>query len=285
MQSPAEGHAMRTNGLSMIALVCLLAACGANASDPEVARHMGAFFEAFTGRDLSRDELRQVTDEFIEFHTLNGKDRDGIREAARTFEGYTKLLRDHEEDPTALSMRHFRIAINYFNPDLQNTLLLRLLTEPDPVRVIDLRSKRLMTERDVIALANIRHFARSQEAPRHTPLSRQQIEDMVALLKATVGGNSGNMPQFFGDAAAFWAGVQQEWPHLNAQQKQLARAYADRMWRIQMPVEMYGQLFGLDPKAAQSRHADDVSARISAITDLNMLLGNLPLVMDAIFGR
>jgi len=291
---PVDGSTLilsqRVRTAPSIVLVCLLpvlflSSCGADASDPEVARHIGAFFEAFTDRDLSRDELRQVTDEFIEFHALNGRDRDGIRETARTFDGYTNILREREEGPTTLSMRHLRIAINYFNPDLQNTLMLRLLTEPDPVRVIDVRSRRLMTERDVIALANIRHFSRSQGVPRHTALSRQQIEAMVALLKATVGGNSGNMPQFFGDAAAFWAGVQQEWPHLSAEQRQLARAYADRMWRIKMPVEMYGRLLGLDPKAALSRYSDDVSARISEMTDLNMLLGNLPFVMDAIFGR
>jgi hypothetical protein len=293
---------MRTNGMDSlppqrvrttpsIALACLLpvlllsSSCGADVSDPVVARHMDAFFEAFVGRDLSRDELRQVTDEFVAFHALNGKDRAGIREAARIFEDHAKTLRDGAGSPAALSMRHFRVSINYFNPDLHNTLLLRLLTAPDPVLVVDVRSRRLMTERDVVALANIRHFARSQGAPRHKALTRQQIEELVSLLKATVGGNSGNMPQFFGEAAAFWAGVQQEWPHLNTEQQQLARAYADRMWRIQIPVEMYGRLWGLDPKAALSRYSDDVSARISSITHLNMLLGNLPFVMDSIFGR
>jgi hypothetical protein len=292
---------MRIHGLDLLshprvrttpsmAVVCLLpvlllASCGADASDPVVARHMDEFFEAFVGRDLSRDELRQVTDEFIEFHALNGKDRDGVREAARTFESHAKVLREREDSPAALSMRHVRISINYFNPDLHNTRLLRLLTEPDPVRVVDVRSRRLMTERDVVALANIRHFARSQGAPRHKALTREQIEELVSLLKATVGGNSGNMPQFFGDAATFWAGVQQEWSSLNVEQKQLARAYADRMWRIQMPVEMYGRLWGLEPKAALSRYSDDMSSRMSEITNLNMLFGNLPFVMDAIFGR
>jgi hypothetical protein len=63
------------------------------------------------------------------------------------------------------------------------------------------------------------------------------------------------------------------------------RSYAEKTWRVQMPVEMYGRLWGLDAQQASRRHADDVSARISAITDINMRLGNLPFVMDAIFGR
>jgi hypothetical protein len=271
--------------LASLLPLLLLASCGANASDPVVARHMGAFYEAFAGRDLNGAELQQMTDQFIEFHGLSGKDRDGIRAAAQGFENSTKVLRDRGGSPAALLLRHQLITINYLNPDLHNTLLLRLLTEPDPVRVVDVRSRRLMTERDVVALANIRHFARSQGAPRHKALTREQIDELVSLLKATVGGNSGNMPQFFGEAAAFWAGVQQEWPNLNAEQQRLARAYADRMWRIEMPVEMYGRLWGLDPQKALSRYSDDVGARIASITHLNMLLGNLPFVMDSIFGR
>jgi hypothetical protein len=262
-----------------------LLGCQGQAVDAPVARHLDLFFEAFVGRELGRDELQQVTHEFVEYHTLHGRDRPAILEVAGRFGHYAKTLRNGENDPAALSLRHARIAANFFDPDVQNTLFLRLLTAPDPVRVMDMQTRRLMTERDVIALANIRHFARSTGEPRHKELSRQQLDEMVALLRATVGGNSGNMPQFFGEAAAFWAGVQQEWPDLNAEQRQLARAYADRMWRIQMPVELYGRLWGLDPQAASSRHADDVSARIAEITNLNMLLGNLPLVMDAIFGR
>jgi hypothetical protein len=270
---------------AFLAALFWLVACQGRAVDAPVARHLDPFFEAFVGRELSRDELQQVTNEFVEYHTLHGRDRPAMLEVAGRFGEFANKLRDSERGPAALSLRHARIAANFFDPDVQHTLFLRLLIAPDPVRVVDVRSRRLMTERDVVALANIRHFARSKGAPRHEELSRQQIDEMVALLRATVGGNSGNMPQFFGEAAAFWAGVQQEWQQLDVEQRQLVRAYADRMWRIQMPVELYGRLWGLDPQAASSRHADDVSARIGAITDLSMLLGNLPFVMDAIFGR
>jgi hypothetical protein len=271
--------------------LCVTLTCGLwliacqGAVDAPVARHLDPFFAAFIGRELSRDELQRVTHEFVELHSLHGRDQQAIHERARRFGEYTNTLTADQSDPAALSLRHTRIAANFFDPDMHNTLFLQLLTEPDPVRVVDVRSRRLMTERDVVALANIRHFARSTGAPRHQELSRQQIDELVALLRATVGGNSGNMPQFFGEAATFWAGLQQQWPTLDAEQRQLARTYADRMWRIQMPVEMYARLWGLDPQAASARHADDVGARIAAITDITLLLGNLPLMMDAIFGR
>jgi hypothetical protein len=281
---PVYARVMRRTSTFLASLLWLLA-CQGQTIDAPVERHLESFFEAFAGRKLSRDELQQVTREFVEYHTLHERDRQAILEAAGRWGKSANTLRNGKSGPAALSLRHTRIAANYFDPDVQTTLFLRLLTTPDPVRVVDVQSRRLMTQRDVIALANIRHFARSENAPRHQELSRQQLEEMVALLRATVGGNSGNMPQFFGEAGAFWAGVQHEWPDLNAEQRQLARAYADRMWRVQMPVELYGRLWGLDPQAASSRQADDVSARIAALTDINMLLGNLPFVMDAIFGR
>jgi hypothetical protein len=180
--------------------------------------------------------------------------------------------------------RHVLLEVNYLNPDMHDTLELRLLNSPDPVRVVDARSRRLMTERDVVALANIRHFAKSEGAPRHRPLTHRQIEELVSVLRATVGGNSGNMPRFFGEAAAFWAGVQQEWPKLNAEQRSLARAYAGRTWRVSMPVEMYASLWGLDRAAAMNRWTSDVSTRIRGRADSFGGMDSLNAAIDAMFG-
>ena len=283
--SPRRVHTTSSRALVLLWSMLVLASCSAESSDPVVARHMDAFFTAFTGRDLSRAELRQVTDEFVEVHTLRGRDPNGIREVARLFEGPTHLLRDREGTAAALALRHSLIATNYFNPNLQNTLSLRLLTEPDPVRVIDVASRRLMTERDVIALANIRHFARTKGAPRHKALSRRQVEEMVGLLNTSVGGKDGNMPQFCGDAAAFWAGVQQEWSDLNMKQQERARAYAAGSGRVGMPFEMYGRLLGLDPTTALSRHTSETNAAIQNMMRMNMYTHGLDMAVDSAFGR
>jgi hypothetical protein len=262
----------------------LLVWSGTAAADPVVARQLAEFYPVFLGRELSREELRRLTDEFVETHAATGKSPDAIREKARSFAARRHTLRRDPNGPAAYTMRHVIIGLNYFDPALQKTLHLRLLTEPDPVRVVDGRSRRLMTERDVIALANIHRFAKSDGPPRHRDLSRQQIEELVSTLKSAVGAKGAMMPRFFGEAAAFWAGVQKAWPQLDAEQKRLARAYAAKMWRIQIPPRLYGILWGLEPRAATSRYADDVGERISGITDINMRLGNLPRVMDAIFG-
>jgi hypothetical protein len=273
------------------ALACLLSALtfvscrdAVAQSDRVVARHQKAFYEAWLRRDLSDNELRQVTDELIAMYTKRGKDRAAIREIAQSFESYTKILREQNGRPAAITTRHFLLAANYFDPDMQNTTELRLLTEPDPVRVVDPGYKRLMTERDVVALVNIHHFAKSEDDPRHKELSRQDIDRLVAELDRTFGNypKATEMPQFFGETAAFWAGVQQEWPQLSAEERRQARAYAGKTYKALMPTRMYARLWGLDMTTAFSRRQEDVMASMVYINEVNMRSSVLSVLMDKI---
>lgn len=275
-----------------LALVLLLAtspsvSClyGAAQSSQVVERDLGAFFEAYLGRSLSVRERREVVNEFIKYHTGKGKTQAAMNESAQTFGSYVKILRDGKGGPADFTLRHVRIEANYFEPELRNSTFLRLLTEPDPVRVVNPRGKRLMTERDVTALANIRDFARSNGDPHNRSFSRQELDQMVAGLDQAFGGSSKarELPQFFAETAAFWAGVQREWPRLSDEEKSLARAYANKTWRIRMPAQMYGKLLGLTPKAAMSRHSDDVYNRLVMITNIQLEITNLPILLDKIF--
>lgn len=283
-------HVLRRNAYTVTAMWCVLlpllmfaarseAASDGSFYDPVVARRMGAYYEVFVGRRVTVDERRQVTIEFVRGHSRSGKTQEAIRELARTFVMSMIVLREDKDGAAALYLRHRLLDTNYFRPEMQNTLELRLLTEPDPVRVVDERAKRLMTERDIVALANIRHFARSQDAPLHKELSRRQVDRLVAVLNDDVANR---LPQFFGDAATFWAGVRQLWPYLTVQQQSLVRAYANNTWRTSMPVEMYAALWGLDRSSASRRWSDDVAARIRGRADTG--LGNLHAAMDAMFG-
>lgn len=269
----------------LFAMIFVSCIAGGAQSDPVVARNLGAFFEAFLGRKPSGGELREVTNEFIKYHTGKGKTRTAVHESAQTFGSYVKILREGKGGPADFTLRHIRIEWNYFDPDIQNTTFLRLLTEPDPVRVVNSRSKRLMTERDVVALANIRDFAKSEGDPRHKELSRQEIDRLVDGLNRVFGDTpkAAQMPQFFGETAAFWAGVRQEWPQFSAEEKSLAHAYANKTWRIRMQAPMYGKLLGLSPKAALSRQMDDVSNRLTMITNIQLEITNLPILLDKIF--
>jgi hypothetical protein len=275
---------MTLSGFALLSLLCAIAcvSCSGAAaqSDRIVANQQKAFYEAWLRRDLRSDELRSITDEFIAFYTKKGKDRAGIHEATKPFAEYTKFLREKDGKPGALTWRHALLAVNYFDPDMQNTTELRLLTEPDPVRVVDPGYKRLMTEKDVVALVNIYHFAKSNGAPRHKELARQDLDRLVAELDRAYGNykTATELPQFYGEAAAFWAGVQQQWPQLTAEEKRQARAYADKTYKALMPTQMYAKLFGLDTSAAFSRRQNDVTAALVYINEVNMQ----SLVLDRI---
>jgi hypothetical protein len=271
------------NGLTRLVFVLLaaLASCEAGPADAEVARYMGAFYSAYVGRELTRGELRELTDQVVRFGVDAGQSPERIREHARAFGPSTKIMEGG--GAAAETQRHWFLNENFFRPKLQGTIEQRLMTEGNPVRVTDRRSARVMTERDIVALANLRDFARSKGAPRHRDLSRAEIEAAAKKLDALVGGDRGRMPQFFAEASVFWIGVRQEWPKLTSEQRDLARAYAARTWRVRLPPEMYERLWGLPRDKVFGRQADDLSARLGEMTMINAQLGNLPNLMDAIF--
>jgi hypothetical protein len=92
-----------------------------------------------------------------------------------------------------------------------------------------------ISERDVVALANIHHFSRTSSAPHHHELSREQIKDLTALLSSVIDHNNGRVPPFYSEAAAFWANLQRSWPNLSAAQRNSMRARAGLMTRISAP--------------------------------------------------
>jgi hypothetical protein len=253
--------------------------------DPVATRRMQAFYEVYTGRQLTAEEVRTVDQEFSAGHARNGKSREAIRALAWEFGLHMILLREEKDRAAALSLRHRLIEANYFRPQMQDTLELRLLTEPDSVRVTDVRSGRLMTQRDVIALANLWHFAKTTADPSHRELSPRQVDELVSLLNQGVNDSRGRLPQFFGDAAAYWAGVRQMWPYLNSEQKRFARTYARDTWRVHMPVELYAALWGIDRASASRRWSADVATRIRGREETIQGMARLQSAVAAMFAR
>jgi hypothetical protein len=254
-------------------------------ADPVVTRRMQAFYEVYAGRKLTASETRALGEEFWAGHRRSGKSRDAIVAITGEFALHMILLREENGRAAALSLRHRLLEANYFRPEMQNTLELRLLTEPDPIRVVDARSGRLMTEQDIVALANLRHFTQSKGDPLHRALSRAQIDKLVGLLNQSLGTSGAGLPQFFGDAAAFWAGVRQLWRFSSNEQKKLARTYARDTWRVPLPVELYAAFWGLDRASASSRWSADVARRIRGGDDTLRGMDRLRAVMDAMFAH
>jgi hypothetical protein len=120
----------------------------------------------------------------------------------------------------------------------------------DPVRVVDEQSRRVMTERDVIALANIYHFSITRSKPHHHELSRQQIEDLTASLKRGFA-ETGGMPRFYGEAAEYWFDLQRDWSELSAQQQRRTRENASSMLRLRSSSQQSARVSGTTSEAAK----------------------------------
>jgi hypothetical protein len=261
-----------------------VAACADGATDPVVARHMGDFFEAYLGRELTRSELRAVTDEFVGISVQEGKSLDAIHQRAAGFDRHTKILRNGRDGAAQQTARDTVIHANYFRPVMQNTIELQLFLEPDPVRVVDSRSRRLMTERDVVALVNLYRFAETAAGPKHRQLSRAEIERAVKDLNRTVGGTSGRMPQFFTEASAFWSGVQREWSKLSDAEQKLVRAYILKTWRVKMSSDLFRRLWGFETDRAFQRSMQDRNERAFAVTQFQLESAYMPDLMRELRG-
>jgi hypothetical protein len=173
----------------------------------------------------------------------------------------------------AFTLRHRLLEANYFDPDMKNTAELRLLTEPDLVRVVDPKWKRLMTEKDIVALVNLGNFVKSNGEPRHYEVSRQNIDQVAIKLNHLFNDSKADwMPRFFCDTAAFWAGVRQEWPRLTDDEKRQVRAYS--MAGCEAPFKdykMYGRLLGLNDRAAFDRSMADTRDAALLIAKVNVM--------------
>lgn len=248
---------MRITHIVLLVVAALPAGCSDALADTIVARHMEDFFESYLGRELTTAEIKAVTEEFVGISRREGKSLEAIQARARGFDRHTRVLRADRNGPAARNARDMVIQANFFRPIMQGTIEMRLFLEPDPVRVVDTRSQRVMTEADVIALVNLYRFALSRGKPVHQDLSRNEIERAVADLKRAVGGNSGRMPRLYTESSTFWSGVRQEWDRLSASEQSLIRDYAIKTWRIKLPRNLFSRVWGLDSAAALNRSMED----------------------------
>lgn len=110
-----------------------------------------------------------------------------------------------------------------------------------------------MTEKDVIGLVNLQSFVKTEKPPTHRSLSAEQVDEMAALLDKTVGSgpNAGPMPVMLHCAAAFWAGLQQDWSSLDAAERQAVRDYIQQMSAKPLSVPLYRRLFGISEAYAR----------------------------------
>lgn len=232
--------------------------------------------ETFAARPLSRSELTSVTQEFYgDGGTPTPEQRQALDESLQGLREATERLRRDDASGRALYLRHELVQGAVFGASLRGPVTLAILQEPDPVLVIDARAQYVMTRRDVLAFVNITNFARGAAAPaepHHRDLSDEQLALVAAELDRSFGAQpatENHLPQFYSEAAAYWAGVRREWGGLSSQERDLTWLYPSYTFQVNMTDELFAKVWGLDPTEAALRHLDDTLARTWAVVLLS----------------
>ncbi|MEM8779598.1 MAG: hypothetical protein AAGF26_12150 [Cyanobacteria bacterium P01_G01_bin.49] len=241
-----------------------LAAYGQTKSTEAVRAELDDVYEAYLGRKLSQKELDQVTKEYIPLFGSNTCEAKCVQDL-EAWKVNIKIFQTQRGQPEDLAKRHSLIAHNYLWAETQGTLILRLLTEPDPIRVFNPTTKRLMTEKDVIALANLGLFLKSNGSPKHQSFSPKEIDQVVGVLEPLVGsqGKARKMPMLFVIAAELWAGIQRDWSSLSVTEQQSVRDYIQHKSNKPMPLPLYSRLVGFSmdqAKIIQNAEQSDIAS-------------------------
>lgn len=247
--------------------------------DTEVESALRDFYETFLKRPLTGDELRHLMEEA----RIENKRRSPhlITEIISRLHQYAKLIRQHDPRDGGIYLRHVIISNVYFAPEGDGHVERKLILTPDPVRVIDNRGHRLMTESDLVAFANIVRWVSSGGPPQHFEPTRQQVDQLAQLLQSVYDNydpdNPQFMPRFHPEAAQFWAGIRREWPKLSQSDRELMRKYPQLTFQMEISNELFQRVWGLDPDDAAMRGFDD---RMEATRKIIAMGANLELFMS-----
>lgn len=210
-------------------------------NDPAFMPYAKDLFEAFLRRPLTAAEWEQAqNDGSAKFDGDLNKVIDAVKAATQT-------LREEDGKPPAIHIRH-RITMGIvFDPATVEAPTSKLLLSLDPVVAIDIRQKRLMTFADVRALFALRDFLSSNADPNSIALGKtDEVLKLSATLRKSLQKGSA-LPELHTEAAALWAGIQQEWSSLSAREQGLVREYVKlslTKGNAMLPDELYVKLIG-----------------------------------------
>ena len=170
-------------------------------------------------------------------------------------------------------------------------------SKADPVRIADKRSGLKMTERDVIAFANLHHFARTGSAPRHHDLSRDQIDKLTYHLDRALSESGNRMPRAYAESAELWANIQRSWSGLSTDKRTEVREFADTVTRADLLAHNAHTHDHSHRSHAHSHshdghdHSDQSSSRSNRSAPprrynpaaVSAEVGNAPIAVDSIF--
>ena len=224
-------------------------------STGEIRAVLDLFYENYLGRKLSSQELDRVTREQMTYFGGDTCDQSCADQLTKAKQ-HANTMRTSAGQPVDLAIRHAILSTTFFSPLFQGTHTLELLAEPDPIRVIDSKHQRLMTEKDVVALKNLGYFIQHPDTPKHRALSRQEVDETTALLQRTLRDvPNAEISIMAVYAAELWTGTQREWPDLTAEERKIIMEYVKNNMAkgtsAPLPQALYSRLFGLNGEEAR----------------------------------
>lgn len=228
-------------------------------SDPSVQTRFRAFTEAVLRRPLTSAEWKELLAEEL------SEKNDYNEQVLSALEYVTKTLRDDDATAAAFHVRHIVTTATYFDRKSRNSPMGQKFFAIDPVAVIDMKHKRILTVADVRGVIAIREFMNSNLEPRDVgTASAEDVDDESDKLQEIVD-NNGMLTDLGCEAAAFWAGVTQNWDSLSAADKKITRAYAKKslMGFGTLPDKLQITLIGLSPDELKARKATANRARMA----------------------
>lgn len=231
----------------------------AAAQSLSVREELADFFRAYLGRALSAGERDAVVTEYQAFFGDDGRCNEACRDALARLRDSRLIFAQFPGSPQDPLLRHAYISNAVFDPRNQGGLILDLLTEPDPVAVVDPVKRRIMTHKDVAALAHLQTLAKTKSPPPPRKIAPGALEEAARQLAGIFGAQAGRpLPFIFTIAAELQAGVAQNWRTLSESERAEIFAYLEKGSQDPMSPALYAKL--LDIPLASAREFADLEA-------------------------
>ncbi len=260
-----------------LAFACIASACGSEPTEysfRELEDEVEYVLELITSRELSDEEITRATREY--YLLFDNDCGQSCVDAVKANRDRVEPMRTNPGGPLDILARQYYSYTLYFSPTQAGSFIQQLTNEFDPIRIVDAKSKRIMTHRDIVGVLNIKRFLSTDGPPETKKFSEAQIDAEVSMYQQRFVDGFFKLPYRTGFAAELWAGLEQNWSTFSGAEKRELRAFlADKDGKTTMAVSTFQRLLNInevdaaDWKATFTR--EQQYARLEYISYISMM--------------
>lgn len=226
--------------------------CGANTGEKSLDDLKGDLeycLELIAKRQLTDEEIDRAAREY--YALFDNQCAARCIETTQANVDRVEPMKTRPGEPADLLARQYYSRVLYFSPTQAGSFIQQLTNEADPIRVADKKSSRIMTHGDILGVMNINRFIKQGSDPVSHTFSAREIDVEIVRYRRNFVDGVFKLPFRAGLAAELWAGLQQNWNRLDADQQQLVRLYfSDKEGTTSMSAATYQVLWDLSDAAA-----------------------------------